>query len=199
MLSDPLDGEKYYNESRLCENITSGSKVSIDDITSTEYVIIDSLDKVKKIQNEVVTILGQSKSDEDLDFLLNWNQLADEDKNKKYSKFQCHEVNLFLYFKDPGYFNNVVAPFIANKMEKSFIDQWLLGHHDKIAHYKSVEHLDGLNALEKTLLVYSLRDTDKESAQQIANYIKMKAETNELSPDIWNRIFDTCTQPQLNS
>jgi len=43
---------------------------------------------------------GNLASVNDLSFLLKWNTLDEEEKNKKYSKFCCHEVNLFIYFKD---------------------------------------------------------------------------------------------------
>jgi len=127
-------------------------------------MIIDSLDKVNKVQSEIARILGKSKLNEDLEFLLKWNTFEEEEKNKKYSKFCCHEVNLFLYFKDPEYFEAVVSPFILNKMEKSFIDNWLLGDYAQLIEHARVENISKLNSLEKCLLIYAIRETDLESA-----------------------------------
>lgn len=185
-LDKPLDVEKYYNEVRNCDKVQNGQTVTIEDITSTEHMIIDSLDKVFKVQTEIARILGKSKLDEDLEFLLKWNTFEEEEKNKKYSKFCCHEVNLFLYFKDPTYFTEVVRPFIVNKMEKSFIDHWLLGDYAQILEFGKVENLDQLNSLEKCLLIFALRQTDVESATNIAKLIKLKADNSDYSADQLN-------------
>jgi len=80
-------------------------------------------------------LLGRGKCNADLEFLIKWNTFSDEEKNKKYSNFCSHEVNLFIYFKDPQYFKAVVRPFLENKMEKSFIDFWLLSDYEKIKHF----------------------------------------------------------------
>ena len=141
---------------RNCENVKEKDKVKIDDITSTEHIIIDSLDKVKKVQDEIARILGKSKCNADLEFLTKWHTYQDEEKNKKYSNYCSHEVNLFIFFKDHDYFNAVVKPFLINKMEKSFIDYWLLGDYDKLKHYAQIEYLDTLNSLEKCLLIYAI-------------------------------------------
>ncbi len=182
-LDKPLDVNKYYNEMRSCELAKEGDSVIIEDITSTEHMIVDSLDKVKKVQDEVIRILGKSSLDDDLEFLLKWNTLEEEEKNKKYSKFCCHEVNLFLYFKDPEYFKAVVRPFLLNKMEKEFLDHWLLGNFEELAHFAGVEQLDQLNALEKTLLVHSLASTDLPQAERIAQLIKMRADNSDYTDD----------------
>ena len=183
MLDQPLNVDKYYNETRNCDLVGDGDKVTIEDITSTEHMIIDSIDKVKKVQDEIIRILGKAKFDSDLEFILKWNTFEMEEKNKKYSKFCCHEVNIFLYFKDPEYFNSVVKPFISNKMEKSFIDFWLLGDYAEIEHYKKIEFFDDLNSLEKCLLIHALKDTDLEASIQITKWIKAKADINEYSAD----------------
>ena len=48
-------------------------------------------------------------------------------------------MNIFLYFKDHDYFASTVAPFVSNKMEKTFVDYWLLGDIASIEHFKSVD------------------------------------------------------------
>lgn len=191
VLDQPLDVDKYYNETRNCARVIDGETVTIDDITSTEHMIIDTIDKVKKVQDEIVRILGKSKCNEDLEFLLKWNTFDEEEKHKKYSNFCCHETNLFIYFKDREYFEGVVRPFIENKMEKSFIDFWLLGDYARIEHFKGVSMLGELNALEKCLLVHAIRESDPNSAKEIANLMRMDAEKNDYTADQKNKIFDT--------
>ena len=182
-LENGLDVNKFYTEMRSCDLVNSGDRSAIEDITSTEYMIIDSIDKVKKVQDEVIRILGRGKMDEDLEFLLKWHTFEEEEKNKKYSKFCCHEVNLFLFFKDREYFDAVVRPFLVNKMEKEFVDHWLLGNFAELTRYGNVENLDNLNALEKTLLCHSLASTDQEQAEKIHELIQMRADNSDFTDD----------------
>jgi hypothetical protein len=53
-------------------------------------------------------------------------QLSDEEKRTRYSEFSSHELNIFLWRKDPAFFKAVVQPYLANKKDKSFIDEFLL-------------------------------------------------------------------------
>ena len=48
-------------------------------------------------------------------------------KDKLYSEYFSHELNLFIRSKDPLYFTRTVRPFLVNKLEKTFVDYWLLG------------------------------------------------------------------------
>lgn len=86
--------------------------------------IIDSLQKVWLIQKEL-----KSPSREDSDFidnLLKWPTFDNAKRSQVYSDNCCHEFNVFLKLKDPKYFEEVVRPFLSNKMEKTFVDYWLL-------------------------------------------------------------------------
>lgn len=59
-------------------------------------------------------------------FLTKWPTFTVDQKNKKYNKHMCHEFNLFLFFKDPAYFETYVKEFLINKLEKTFVDYFLL-------------------------------------------------------------------------
>lgn len=105
--------------------------------------------------------LGQAQ---ELSFLLKWPTLDEETRLKQYSKYQCHEVNIFLYFKDKDFFHKVIEPFIRNKMAKDFVDIWLLGNVKAVEEYKEISKFSLLNAFEKCLLLSVLVKTDPESA-----------------------------------
>ena len=77
-----------------------------------------------------------------------------EEKNKFYSEYMCHELNLFIKKRDPEYFKTVVIPFLQCKMEKTFVDHYLLGDHATVAKYES--KMKSLNAMETCLLIDSL-------------------------------------------
>ena len=57
-----------------------------------------------------------------------WPTLNVEQKAKTYSEYCSHEFNLFLKLKDPSFFDKAVKPFLSNKIEKTFVDYWLLDY-----------------------------------------------------------------------
>ena len=59
-----------------------------------------------------------------------WFKLDREEKVKEYYKSFSHEFNIFIYFKDREFFNDIVKPFLKFKMEKTFIDYYLLEDYD---------------------------------------------------------------------
>ena len=78
-----------------------GDVFNIADQTSTKYKILDSIGKVFGIVEQ----LADSESGlKEWQFLRNWGTFTLEEKHKKYEKFISHELNVFLYFKDPDYF-----------------------------------------------------------------------------------------------
>ena len=94
-------------------------------------------------------------------------------KRDKYSTYACNELNLFIFFKDQGFFNavrqvsssaqqgpppshngclypQVVRPHIMSKRAKSFMDHYLLGHN--LSAFTRPEVFRTLNAAEQALL-----------------------------------------------
>ena len=56
---------------------------------------------------------------------------------------------MFLRKHDPDYFREVVQPFVATKMEKTFIDYYILEDHDWIIEQAEVGTFESaLNPLE---------------------------------------------------
>ena len=107
----------------------------IEDITSTEIQLIDDLKKVKGVLEELMKLRGTNHSGvfkELSGAILKWSRLDIDKKNKEYYKNLCHEFNIFLYFKDKEYFNSIVKPFLQCKMEKTFIDYYLLEEYEAI-------------------------------------------------------------------
>lgn len=64
--------------------------------------------------------------------IMQWPKTKNEDKCKLFSKHMCHELNLFIYFKDRFFFDSTVKPLLECKMEKTFIDYYLLSDYDKL-------------------------------------------------------------------
>lgn len=147
-LKESLDPKKNFNEVRKVLKFSKDGKHKIKDMTSADYNIIDTLEKVKNIQLEIAKMDGCDICP-DLLFLTSWHRLTFEEQIKKYTLYISHEVHLFLYFKDKPFFDKVVKPFLMNKFERSFIDYWLLEDYEEIEKYSKVEFFDMLNSVEK--------------------------------------------------
>ena len=123
-LRTPLLNSKNYSEIRDILGIREGESYTVEDMTSTNIQIVDSLGSLLSILKE----LGGYKQglQNKYDFLTYWNTLKRGEKNAKFSEFTGHELNIFLKKKDKDYFDMVVRPYILAKFDKTFIDYYLL-------------------------------------------------------------------------
>ena len=82
----------------------------IEDITSTEFQIIDSLKQLNSVMGELLKLSGKQchEYEKTFQFLTTWNILTEEEKNQKLTELSSHELNLFIYKKDKEYFKKVV-------------------------------------------------------------------------------------------
>ena len=192
-LDKPLDPMKYYSEIRAVKCIEKFESYLIQDLTSPNLRFIDSLDKILKIIQEIMRLHGTTAEDLDkFEKVINWDLLKEEDKNKMMSKYSSHELHLFIYKKDPNYFKKVVRPYLVNKMEKTFMDYYLLSDLKKIASYASKPSLlVTLNSLEKALLIETLAGNKQgELAFVLASRMRDSLALNKKSNAELNRIFD---------
>lgn len=149
-LTKPLDSKFNYLETRNTSCMKANEKHQIEDITSVDYQTIDSIQKVGKVFEELLRLKHQEVPQlMSSNWLYTWNNSDKEFKNKKFSMHLCNEFNFFLYFKDRDYFDEVVRPVIAAKMEKTLIDYFLLEEYDQFEQYKHVSVYDTFNALEQ--------------------------------------------------
>jgi hypothetical protein len=79
---------------------------------------------------------------------MRWHTLSTTKKDRYYSDYCCHELNFFIAKKDPTYFRQTVKPFVQSKMEKQFMDKYLLGHTQEVLAYTSHSLIHTLNVLE---------------------------------------------------
>ena len=121
-----------------------------------------------------------------------WDRLKKSDKLSKFAGSGCHELNLFLKLKDPDFFEEIVRDFLLNKMEKSFVDLWLLDDETALKRYaKDVSLRETLNPLELVLLAaYLGKSGDEKGAKAVASLLRRKAEANEVNVNQRNKCFD---------
>ena len=122
--------------------------------------LVDDLTKISEILSEVRKIINKPDGDlaNHLEFIPRWHQMSTEEKNKTYSDYLGHELNFFIYKKDPAYFASTVKPFIQSKMEKQFMDYYLLGHTEKVISFAEPDkfHPTVLTVLEMCLVIQTL-------------------------------------------
>lgn len=153
---------------------------------SAQVEPFDTVGKVFRVYSALLEQQGVSLRD--FEFLARWPALSKEEKCSLYSKFACHEVNFFLYTKDPEFFSAVVRPYIANKLDKQFMDRWLLG--EDLSSYSTPFEFERLNAFERILLGARV---DAERAR-VLRHIEDLASLTPPDPDRVNLLMMTALQ-----
>lgn len=109
-----------------------------------------------------MTLMHGSFNNEMLDnVFLKWHTFSQSEKLSNFVDNACHELNFFLARKDSEFFQSHVINYIANKIEWTFVDLYLLarfandGHcKDEVAHIlQSTVAFDKLKILEKCLAI----------------------------------------------
>eukprot|EP01083_Nonionella_stella_P032967 90269_1 len=191
-----FDATKNFTEQREIELICDkGETVCIPNYKQSQIEVYSSLNAVF----ELYRTLSNNKTLEEFSFLFdsNWKSLGNDDKLQKINKYLCHEVHFFLYCVDKPFFDEIIKPFIKNKMEKAFMDYWLLGDTDTLSkHYGNFTTINELNAFEKILLAFAFKTKAKEDKhyaiyQRIHHYFKDKQQSLKISPQRLKKLFQT--------
>ncbi len=183
-LAQGLDPDKHFTQQKLVTVVAQGETFRLEDITTSRFELYDSL---AKIQALMVTLSNNPPLVE-FGFLLNWDQLKPEEQRGKYSKYACHELNYFLFRKDPAFFEAVVLPYLQNKKDKTFLDQWLIGA--DLQGYVEPWKRAQLNVVERILLAQRLADEQPGTRRAIADLVDV------MPPDVdrFNFLFNTAVQ-----
>ncbi len=176
-----LDVAKAHSEQKLFTVVKKGGRLDVQDITTSDVKLYDSLQKAYLL----MVTLSNNPTLTEFSFVLEWPGLKPEEKQEKYSKYACHELNFFLFHKDPEFFNEVIKPYLANKNDKTFMDEWLLGH--KLDKYLEPFAFSQLNDVEKILLARK----GSAELEKMRRYIQDKADLIVPNPERFNRLFDT--------
>ena len=183
-LVEGLDPKKAYAEQKLITPVQEKADVTVGDVTTSRFEIYDT---VAKIYHLLATLSPDATFGE-FSFVANWSGLEAKEQHRLYSKYACHELNFFLYHKDPAFFEHEVTPSLRNKKDKTFMDRWLLG--DDLRGYLEPWRFARLNAVERVLLGKRLREQER-------SLVRDTRERADLIPpdmEAFNRRFDTAVQ-----
>jgi len=145
-LARNLDPAQPAMESREVERVLSGTVLTMSGSGSDELEVYDTLASV----HGLFASLKPDPTLAQFEWMVRWPRLTDAEKQARYSEFACHELNLFLARKDPAFFERVVKPSLANKREKTFLDDYLLGR--DLRRYLEPWAHGRLNVAERALL-----------------------------------------------
>ncbi|KAI8365074.1 hypothetical protein BD560DRAFT_402026 [Blakeslea trispora] len=145
-LRQPDSANKPLVRARAVKSLMPAETLAIN---TREFAVIDSFEKLfDTIQ--IVSGAGKILVDE-FEFLRSWPTLSLEKKLKIHEEKVCHELNLWLKKKDVQFFNTYVKPVIKSKIQKSFMDCYLLDE-DLTPYCRNLYDLEKLNVAEKALL-----------------------------------------------
>ena len=160
-LAKPLEPSKPFAQKREVTRLQAGEKLVISDSSNSELEIYDSVASV----HSLLTSLSHNTNLVQFAWILNWSSLKEEEKKAKYSEFACHELNFFLSRKDPVFFHRVVQPYLRNKKDKTFLDEYLLEL--PLDSYLEPSRYQRLNAAERALLGHRLPGQEESTRRRL--------------------------------
>ncbi|MDA0658096.1 MAG: hypothetical protein O2931_01390 [Planctomycetota bacterium] len=161
--------------------LTAGQSLQLESVASGRYRIYDTLDSAFRLLS---TLQPDSRLAE-FAFLGKWGSLSTDAKREKYDAFACHELNLFLFRKDREFFDSIVRPHLQNKLQKTFLDDWLLER--DLSPYLESWRYGQLNILERILL--GQRVAGERAAMQ--QFVRDQFQLQPRVPQLWDRLFQT--------
>lgn len=176
-----LDPASHYVQEKVITPLAKGEAFTFQDAAATRFEIFDSVERAYRL---MVTLNGDAALKE-FAFITDWPTLTDEQKRQKYSKYACHEMHLFLSKRDPAFFKAVVRPYLENKKDKTFMDEYLLGM-DVSRHLRPWRY-SRLNIAERILLADRIAGERKATARAIKDLHDLL----RPDPDRFNMLFDT--------
>merc|ERR1740131_10635 len=156
---------------------------------STTLETYDDFSDVFELYFSVADLQGRAQMKADLidfRFLANWSNLSQEQKMAKYNDFACNELHFFLRNKDAAFFKAVVLPVLSNRLQKSFLDHFLLGNTDAVKRYTRTDLFHTLNTLERILLASVVGGKLAENtARNLADEVSLRRDHVQA----FNRLF----------
>ena len=166
-LARNLDAVTPFTQKKQITVLETGKALTLADILTSELETYDTLGGIHSLFNTISNdgYLAQFA------WLLNWPKLNEDDKRAKYGEFACHELNFFLSRKDKPFFDAVVKPYLTNKKDKTFMDEFLLGL--DLTHHLEPWAYAKLNIVERILLAQQIKNEAPNAARHVREIWEM--------------------------
>ncbi len=180
-LARNLDPVKPFTQKKEITVLETGKSLTLADILTSELETYDSLGGI----HSLFTTLSGNGHLAEFAFILNWPNLKDDEKRAKYGEFACHELSFFLSRKDKPFFEQVIKPYLANKKDKTFMDEFLLGL--DLQKYLEPWVYARLNVVERILLAQRIEN----EAPNAARHVRELWEMIPPNPEQADHLFET--------
>jgi hypothetical protein len=164
-----LEPSRHVVEDKRLAAARAGDELVQDERTS-RWALVDSTAKAHRL---LATLSGDDGLRE-LSFVARWHELSHPERLALYGEHACHELHLFLYFRDRAFFERVVRPHLEGKRTRSLVDDFVLERAD-LARYLESRAFARLNTLERVLLARRVPTCR-------AAVVRLLEEAVELSP-----------------
>eukprot|EP00930_Biecheleria_cincta_P022682 TRINITY_DN16533_c0_g1_i1.p1 TRINITY_DN16533_c0_g1~~TRINITY_DN16533_c0_g1_i1.p1 ORF type:complete len:2187 (+),score=429.21 TRINITY_DN16533_c0_g1_i1:62-6562(+) len=189
-LQAALDANLACVERRVARALLPGDSFDLADQASAEWRCVDSVERllafIRAVQPELAGPLEELG-------LGTWSSRDRADKLELWSKHACHELNLFLYFKDKDFFVDVVKPFLQSKMEQDVVDGFLLEDKAAMKPMLSAARFQMLNPLEQVLVLRVFGRELPEECGRLAQVLgaQVEAENKQKGTAHHNALLDS--------
>ena len=180
-LAKALDPGKPFTQRKEVTVLAKGAALTLADILTSDLETYDTLGGI----HSLFTTLNGDVHFAEFAWVLQWPKINDDEKRAKYSEFASHELNFFLSRKDPAFFDAVIKPYLANKKDKTFMDDFLLGA--DLASYLQPSNYAKLNAPERALLAVRI----KGNADEISRSLRELWDLIPPNPEAQDHLFET--------
>jgi autotransporter-associated beta strand protein len=186
-LARNLDPKTPFTQKKEITVLETGKALTLADILTSELETYDTIGGI----HSLFTTLSNDGHLAEFAWLLNWPKLKDDEKRAKYGEFACHELNFFLSRKDKPFFDAVVKPYLVNKKDKTFMDEYLLGL--DLAPYLEPWAYARLNIVERILLAQRI----KNEAPNAARHVRELWEMIPSNPEYQDHFFETALRGRV--
>ena len=181
LLNNALDPKRHFTEQDRVSFLQKGGALEIPDLRSARFEVYDHLGAIYRYYQT----LNNDPVLRKFSFVANWSSLDDDQKKARYSEFACHELSFFLSRKDPAFFKEVIVPHLANKKDRTFMDDYLLGR--PLQKYFEPFEFTRLNVVERILL----SQTDQERMKALQLDLQHRLAIQQPDPSLTAYWFDT--------
>ena len=179
-LAEPLPPAAHFSEVRSVSELVAEEALEVRDVSTASVDVVDS---VKRVFKALTALSGDSTLSE-FQFASIWPTFDLAKKRELYSKYSCHELNVFLAFKDRSFFKETIAPHLVDKHHKTFLDDYLVG--SALEHFLEPWRYHRLNTFERILLAGRLDRRQDITAHRIRNQVELVG--RDLAAE--KRLFD---------
>jgi len=180
-LSRNLDPAQPFIETKDISILARGATLTLTNLLSGDLETYDNLGSV----HALFTTLNGHTNLAKFAWILQWPKLTETEKRAKVSEFASHELSFFLSRKDPKFFTEVIQPYLRNKKDKTFLDEYLLAT-DLSRHLEPWAYAR-LNVVERALLAQRL----PAQAASTTRHLRELWELLPPDPEASDRLFET--------